>query len=766
MSNSDGKPDAALKLVPHKGAAAGFGAISQTMKHAAREMGMWRGTKLLLQVNQQEGFDCPGCAWPDPAHRTTTEFCENGAKAVAEEAMRARVTREFFAKHSVEELQGWSDMALGKAGRLTEPMVLRGRTGHYEPITWDAAMVLIGEALAGLDSPHRAAFYTSGRTSNEAAFLYQLFAREYGTNNLPDCSNMCHESSGVGLSEVIGIGKGTVQLEDFEQAEAIFVIGQNPGTNHPRMLTSLQAASRNGAAIVAVNPLEEPALRRFKHPQEVMGLLGSGTPIATHYLKVRVGGDAALLQGIAKAVLVLEAARPGEVLDHAFIETHCVGFEDYAASIAALPWGRIVEDSGIGQAEIEAIAEVYAASKATIICWAMGLTQHRHGVMNIQECVNLLLLKGNLGKPGAGACPVRGHSNVQGDRTMGIWDRPSAGFIDRLSSVVGFEAPKAHGYNVVEALEAMLTDDVEVFVAMGGNLVGAAPDTPRTAKAVGRCRLTVHVSTKLNRSHVAPGEVSLILPCLGRTERDLQGGEPQFVTVENSMGIVHRSQGKLDPASPQLLSEPDIVARMARATLGEASVVDWETLGGSYDAIRDLVEAVIPGFDDYNARVRQPNGFMLPNGVRERQWATASGRAHFTCHTLPDLSLGPGQLVMITVRSHDQYNTTIYGLDDRYRGVLGERRVVFMHAKDMEERGIASRSRVDIQSHFQGEVREVHGFLAVPHELPRGTIATYFPEANPLVPLGSYADKSYTPTSKYVVVTVCPGRPQGASPSA
>ena len=755
MTQSD-RPDKRLKLAPHSGAAAGFGAIKQTMLHASREMGLFRGTKLLLSVNQQEGFDCPGCAWPDPAHRTMTEFCENGAKAVAEEATLARVTPEFFASHSVEALLEWSDMALGKAGRLTEPMILRGQSGHYAPISWDEAMALIGEHLRALDSPHRAAFYTSGRTSNEAAFLYQLFVRQLGTNNLPDCSNMCHESSGVGLSQVIGIGKGTVQLEDFERAGVIFVIGQNPGTNHPRMLSALQAAARKGAKIISVNPLEEPALRRFKHPQEVTRLFGKGTAISSHYLKVRVGGDAALLQGIAKALFALEAERPGEVLDHAFIAEHCEGFEDYAQSISELSWERVTQDSGITREVIEEVAQVYAESEASIICWAMGLTQHRHGVMNVQECVNLLLLKGNMGKPGAGACPVRGHSNVQGDRTMGIWDRPSAAFTRRLSEAVGFEAPKEHGYNVVEAIEAMDEGKVDVFVSMGGNLVGAAPDTPRTARAMRRCGLTVHVATKLNRTHLEPGEVSLILPCLGRTERDTQEAGPQFVTVENSMGIVHRSQGRLEPASEHLLSEAQIVSRMAQATFGSEGPVDWAGLGADYDRIRELVARVIPGFEDYNERVRAPKGFALPNGARERRFATPSGRARFTTHPLPDLTLKPGQLVMITVRSHDQYNTTIYGMDDRYRGVLGERRIVFMHPEDMAERGITSRSRVDIKSHFQGKVREVKGFLAVPHDLPRSTVATYFPEANPLVPLESYASGSFTPTSKYVVVTVSP----------
>lgn len=755
MSEHDGTGKR-LKVKPYQGAAAGVGAIWHTLKHTYEQTGLWRGTKLLMQVNQTDGFDCPGCAWPDPAHRTLTEFCENGAKAVAEEATRHRVDPAFFAEHDIETLSGWSDMALGKAGRITHPMVKEPGATHYTPVAWEEAFTRIGEALRALDSPHEAMFYTSGRTSNEAAFLYQLFVRALGTNNLPDCSNMCHESSGMGLTPVIGIGKGTVTLEDFDHADAIFVIGQNPGTNHPRMLSSLQAAARRGAKIVTINPLKEPALVRFKHPQEVTKLVGSGTAISSHYAQVRVGGDAALLKGIAKAVLEAEAAQPGQVLDREFIATFTEGFEAYQQTVEGTPWADIIADSGVDQETIDTLAGVYMSAERVILCWAMGLTQHTHGVINVQECVNLLLLRGNLGKPGAGACPVRGHSNVQGDRTVGIWDRPSEAFLTRLDAAVGFTSPRQHGANVVEAIEAMSTGAAKAFFAMGGNLVSAAPDTELTAAAIARCELTVHVSTKLNRSHTTAGETSFILPCLGRTERDVHGDVSRFVTVENSMGVVHPSQGRLQPASEHLLSEPEIVARLAEATLGEQHVTPWRRLGEDYDALRDLMSRALAGFDDYNARVRQEGGFSLPNGARERVFKTASGKAHFSCHPLPEIDVPEGQLVMMTVRSHDQYNTTIYGLDDRYRGVYGDRRVAFMHEADMAERGIAAQDLVTLTSHFNGQRRQVSRFTALPFEMPRGTVVTYFPEANPLVPLGRHADISHTPTSKFIPITVEP----------
>jgi molybdopterin-dependent oxidoreductase alpha subunit len=633
-------------------------------------------------------------------------------------------------------------------------MIKEADDTHYRPISWDDAYALCGNTLRDIESPHRAAFYTSGRASNEAAFLYQLLARTLGTNNLPDCSNMCHESSGTGLGEVIGIGKGTVTLEDFDHSDLIFVIGQNPGTNHPRMLTALQAAARRGANIVSINPLREAALERFKHPQEVTRLFGKGTPIATDFLQVKVGGDVALLQGIAKAVVALDDANPGAVLDNAFIEEHTVGFSTYADSLRAKEWEPLIAQSGISQREMEAIASQYAQAKSVIICWAMGLTQHRHGVANVQECVNLLLLRGNIGRAGAGACPVRGHSNVQGDRTMGIWDRPSPAFLDRLDNALGIKSPREHGYNVVETIAAMEQGAIDVFVALGGNLVSAAPDCDRVGESLKKCRLTVHISTKLNRSHTYPGQTSLILPCLGRTEVDTQTTGKQFITVENSMGVVHRSQGKAAPASNELRSEPSIVAHIAAAAFGESHPVEWLHLVEDYKHIRDLIAEAIAGFEDFNARVKEPNGFVLHNGARERTFRTRSGRAHFTVHDLPNVSVAADELILMTVRSHDQYNTTIYGLDDRYRGVHGQRRVVFLHPGDMEHRGLEAGQPVRITSEYEGVQREVRNFYAVPYDMPQGTAAAYFPEANPLIALESVADRSHTPTSKFVPIRI------------
>ena len=754
--SSDETPDREGKwtIRPHKGAAAGLASIIHSVRHTAAEPGLLNGTRLLLQVNQVDGFDCPGCAWPDPKHRSITEFCENGAKAIAEEATRDRVTPEFFQQHSIDSLLKWTDLELGKAGRITEPVVRRNGDSHYERITWNDAFALCGEHLKSLSSPDLATFYTSGRASNEAAFLYQLLARTLGTNNLPDCSNMCHESSGTGLGEVIGIGKGTVTLEDFDHADMIFVIGQNPGTNHPRMLSALQSAARRGAKIIAVNPLREAALERFKHPQEAFRLLGKGTRIATDFLQVRVGGDVALLQGIAKAVFAAEASAPGTVLDHEFIQQQTAGFEAYKNAIQTQDWPAIVAQSGITQTRLEAIGAQYAAAKSVIICWAMGLTQHKHGVANVQECINLLLLRGNIGRQGAGACPVRGHSNVQGDRTMGIWDRPSEAFLARLDKATGITSPRHHGYNVVEAIQAMEEGKVDVFMALGGNLVSAAPDCERVGAALEQCALTIHVSTKLNKSHLHPGKSSLILPCLGRTEVDIQASGPQFVTVENSMGVVHQSNGKATPASQELRSEPDIVAHIAAASLGKVTPIDWEFMIQNYDHIRDVIERSIAGFDNYNARVREKGGFVLPNGARDRTFSTKTGRAQFSVHGLPNLAVDDDELILMTVRSHDQYNTTIYGLDDRYRGVYGQRRVIFIHPEDASERGLAPGQRVRITSCFDGKTRMVESFHIVPFDIPKGTAAAYFPEANPLVALESHADRSYTPTSKFIPIRV------------
>jgi molybdopterin-dependent oxidoreductase alpha subunit len=725
--------------------AAGIPAIVQTMKHALAQDGVVKGTRLLLKVNQANGFDCPGCAWPDPdGHRAITEFCENGAKAVGEEGTTDRVTPDFFREHSVAALSEESDYWLGKRGRLTHPMVLREGATHYQPVDWEEAFALIAGELNALDSPDEAVFYTSGRTSNEAAFLYQLFVRQFGTNNLPDCSNMCHESSGSALGPTIGIGKGTVKLDDFEKAEVIVVIGQNPGTNHPRMLTSLQRAVRNGAKIVAINPLPESGLFAFKHPQQVLHLLGKGTQLASLFLQVRINGDVPLLQGVAKELLEMDA------IDHDFVATNTAGFAEYKANIERASWRDIDEESGIARGQIRAFAQLLASNQRIIFCWAMGLTQHKNAVANIQEIVNLLLLRGSIGKPGAGVCPVRGHSNVQGDRTVGIYEKPSDAFLDALGAKFHFTPPRKHGFDVVDSIRAMRDGQAKVFFAMGGNFLSATPDTEATAAALRSTRLTVHVSTKLNRSHLVTGRRAFILPCLGRTEDDWQAGGPQFVSVENSMGVVHLSRGRARPASEHLLSEPAIVAGLAKAVLG----VDWSGFIANYDEIRSAIEPVIPGFEDYNARVRRPGGFYLPNGPREGKFTTPSGRAHFTVHPLPRLDLAPGQLLMMTIRSHDQFNTTIYGLQDRYRGLSNERRVVLLNRADMDELGIAEGAVVDLVSHFRDEERVARSFVAAAYDIPRRCAATYFPEANVLVPLDSVADKSNTPTSKSIVISI------------
>jgi molybdopterin-dependent oxidoreductase alpha subunit len=745
------------ELGPVQEVAGGIPAVLSSLKHAWGEMGAVRGTHLLLQVNQKHGFDCPGCAWPDPdAERSVAEFCENGAKAVAEEGTTARVTPDFFRQWSVEALSRQSDLWLGKQGRLTHPMVLREGATHYEPLSWEEAFALVAEELNALASPDEACFYTSGRTSNEAAFLYQLFVRQLGTNNLPDCADLCHESSGTALGEVLGFGKGTVKLEDFEKAEAIFVIGQNPGTNHPRMLTSLQHAARRGCKIVSINPLPETGLNRFKHPQELPELLGPGTALNRLWLQVRINGDVALLKGLGKALLELESSRPGQVVARDFIQERTTGFEAYVEGLRATSWDEVVEQSGVPYEQLREAAEILADSEQIIFCWAMGLTQHRNAVANIQEIANVALLRGSIGKPGAGLCPVRGHSNVQGDRTMGIVEKPAPAFLDALERELGFTPPRAPGLDTVATIHAMHEGRVKVLFALGGNFLSATPDTERTAEALRRTRLTAHVSTKLNRSHLVHGRRALILPCLGRTERDVQAHGPQFVTVENSMGVVHTSRGAVPPASEHLLSEPDLVARLAQAVLGARSQVDWTGLVADYDRIRELISRVIPGFADFNRRVREPGGFYLPNGPREGRFLTPDARARFTVHPLPRIELGPGQLLMMTIRSHDQYNTTLYGLDDRYRGIHNGRRVVLMHPEDIRALGLSEGQLVDLTSHFQGETRQARGFRVVPYRIPRRCAATYFPETNVLVPLNDFAEKSRTPASKSVVISLAP----------
>ncbi|MEU1591500.1 FdhF/YdeP family oxidoreductase [Streptomyces sp. NPDC005708] len=729
-------------------AAAGLPAIGHTLRIAQQQMGVRRTALTLLRVNQKNGFDCPGCAWPEPDHRHTAEFCENGAKAVAEEATLRRVTPEFFAAHPVADLATRSGYWLGQQGRLTHPMYLPEGADRYEPVTWERAFDIIAEEIAALDSPDEAVFYTSGRTSNEAAFLYQLFARELGTNNLPDCSNMCHESSGSALSETIGVGKGSVLLEDLHKADLIIVAGQNPGTNHPRMLSALEKAKAGGARIISVNPLPEAGLERFKNPQTAQGML-KGAALTDLFLQIRIGGDQALFRLLNKLILEADGA-----VDDEFVREHTHDFEEFAAAARAADWAQTLDATGLGREEIEQALAMVLASERTIVCWAMGLTQHKHAVATIREVVNFLLLRGNIGRAGAGVCPVRGHSNVQGDRTMGIFERPAPAFLDALEREFGFTPPRAHGYDVVRAIRALRDGEAKVFFAMGGNFVSASPDTDVTEAAMRRARLTVHVSTKLNRSHTVTGARALVLPTLGRTERDLQGSGEQFVTVEDSMGMVHASRGGLDPASPHLLSEPAIVCRLARQVLGADSTVPWEEFEKDYATVRDRISRVIPGFEDFNARVAHPGGFALPHAPRdERRFPTATGKANFTAAPVEFPALPEGRLLLQTLRSHDQYNTTIYGLDDRYRGIRNGRRVVLVHPEDARALGVADGSYVDLVSEWQdGVERRAPGFRVVHYPTARGCAAAYYPETNVLVPLDATADTSNTPASKSVVV--------------
>ncbi|MGE9697506.1 FdhF/YdeP family oxidoreductase [Streptomyces sp. NRRL F-5630] len=751
---SDPAQDAPRVTAPQH-AAAGLPAVGHSLRVAQRQMGVRRTALTLLRVNQKDGFDCPGCAWPEGDKRHTAEFCENGAKAVAEEATLRRVGPDFFAAHSVADLAGRSGYWLGQQGRLTQPMHLAEGATHYTPVSWDEAFRVIAEELTALGSPDEAVFYTSGRTSNEAAFLYQLFAREFGTNNLPDCSNMCHESSGSALSETIGVGKGSVSLEDLHRADLIIVAGQNPGTNHPRMLSALEKAKAGGAKIISVNPLPEAGLERFKNPQTPKGLT-SGTALTDLFLQVRIGGDQALFRLLNK--LILET---GGALDESFIAEHTHGFEDFAKAARDADWEETLAATGLGHADVEAALRLVLASERTIVCWAMGLTQHKHSVPTIREIVNFLLLRGNIGRPGAGVCPVRGHSNVQGDRTMGIFERPAPAFLDALEREFGFAPPRAHGYDVVRAIRALRDGKAKVFLAMGGNFVAASPDTEVTEAAMRRARLTVHVSTKLNRSHVVTGARALILPTLGRTERDVQAGGEQFVTVEDSMGMVHASRGRLAPASPTLLSEPAIVARLARAVL-PASPLPWEEFAADYGRVRDSVARVVPGFEDFNARVAHPGGFALPHAPRdERRFPTATGKANFTAAPVEFPHLPAGRLLLQTLRSHDQYNTTIYGLDDRYRGITNGRRVVLVHPEDATALGYEDGAYVDLVSEWRdGSERRAPRFRVVHYPTARGCAAAYYPETNVLVPLDATADTSNTPASKSLVVRLEPAGAQ------
>lgn len=786
-----------------KKVAVGVPAVLHALQIANEQMGVVRSVQTLALVNQKNGFDCPGCAWPEEDKRHLAEFCENGAKAVAEEATIRRVDPAFFAEHSVEDLRGHDDWWLGQQGRLTHPMMLDEGATHYRPVSWDDALGTIAEAIAAVDDPDETVFYTSGRTSNEAAFLYQLLVRGIGTNNLPDCSNMCHESSGSALTETIGIGKGTVSIEDIHNADLLIVAGQNPGTNHPRMLSALEKAKQRGARVIAVNPLPEAGLMRFENPQTPRGVAFGGTKIADRFVQIRLGGDQALFQAIGKHLLEAEAA-DGGIVDEAFVADHTSGFEAYRASMASVEWATLVEASGLSEQTLREIGEEVRTAKATIVCWAMGLTQHKHSVSTLRDVVNVLLLQGNIGRPGAGVCPVRGHSNVQGDRTMGIYEKPSEEFLDSLDREFRFAAPRAHGFDTVESIKAMRDGRVRFFMGMGGNFISATPDTAVVEAAMGRVDLTVQVSTKLNRSHAVAGRRAIILPTLGRTDRDRRGGADRRVTVEDSMGAVHASRGRLAPPSEELLSEVAIVARLCRLLFGDAPDAsatpltpnsrrtaadvdrgqaerpsseeardtggvdvsdpdnmpraDWSALESDYALIRAHIERVIPGFEDFETRIEKGRTFFLPNGPRdERRFATEDGKARFTANLLEFPVIPPGRLLLQTLRSHDQYNTTIYGKDDRYRGIHGGRRVVLVNAEDIVDLGFAEDEIVDLVSEWARpdgslEERRAEAFRIVAYSTPRRNAAAYYPETNVLVPLESVADVSGTPTSKAVVV--------------
>ena len=729
--------------------AAGFGGVRHALEHVSKEMGMRKGFSALYRMNQFKGFDCPGCAWPDPDTKRAflAEYCENGAKAIAEEATRKRVSPMFFATHSLSELSSWSDYEIGKSGRITHPVIKRPGANHYEEISWNSAIEEISKHLNHLEDPNQAIFYTSGRTSNEAAFLYQLMVRQFGTNNLPDCSNMCHESSGAGLSQTLGIGKGSVTLDDFEEAELVLVIGQNPGTNHPRMLKALTGTKNNGGKIISINPLREVGLEAFSDPQKPLDMLGKSTALSDIYLQLKINSDVALLKYILKELIQRDA------IDHKFIAQKTTGIKELLEDLSTYKASDLLSLTGLKKKDVDQAVDLIANSSKIIICWAMGLTQQVNGVDNIREVVNLLLLRGSIGKKGAGTCPVRGHSNVQGDRTMGIWEKPKEAFCSALEKEFKFEVPRKHGYDVVEAIEAMHSGQASVFMAMGGNFISATPDTEATAKALQNCDLTVQVSTKLNRSHLITGKTAIILPCLGRSERDMQLGQEQFISVEDSMGVVHASSGNLEPISKELKSEVEIICRIAQSTL-KNSKINWTNYYKNYDNIREDIEKVIPGFDNYNQRVREKGGFYLPNNARIADFSNLpGGKAAFTKNQLSNIVCPEDSFVMMTIRTHDQFNTTIYGLDDRYRGVLNERRVVFINPKDIKKLKLKEGDIVDLSSHYDKE-RKVSQFILVPYNIPEQCVATYFPEANPLVPLNLKARISNTPASKGVIIQI------------
>ncbi len=737
----------------YDGPAGGWGALKATAIAVRTQMDALEAPATLLRTNQPDGFDCPGCAWPDKEHKSTFQFCENGAKAVTWEATTKRVTPEFFANNSVSSLWAKSDYELEGYGRLTHPMVYDKASDTFRPVEWQEAFRRIGEKLRQLD-PDAVEFYTSGRASNEAAFLLQLFARELGTNNFPDCSNMCHEATSTGLPRSIGIGKGTVSLEDFDKTELVISIGHNPGTNHPRMMGTLHELSRRGVPIIVFNPLRERALERFADPQSVveMATLGS-TDIASTYFQVKAGGDAAALKGIAKHLLEREV-REGGILDQPFIDAHTQGFADFAADIAATGWEEIEQESGLTREDLDAVARAYAKSNATIITYGMGVTQHNKGTANVRLIADLLLLRGNIGKPGAGICPLRGHSNVQGNRTVGITEKPTAAFLSRIEEVFGFTPPTKHGHDAVMATQAMIAGEAKALICLGGNFAVAMPDHEQAFPALQKLDLSVHVGTKLNRTHLLVAKETWLFPCLGRTELDMQRTGRQSITVEDSMSMVHASSGKLRPASPHLLSEPAIVAGMARAALPD-SKVNWEELVADYDLIRDRIEQTIPGFTDYNQRIRTPGGFRMPLPPTERVWPTPSGKAVFSVFEGVDENakgVGENVLRLITLRSHDQYNTTIYAMDDRYRGVFGRRDILFMNEEDMAERGLEHGDRVDIETALPGHAQRLEDITVVAYSIARGSVGAYYPEANVLVPLDYLDKESGTPSYKSVPV--------------
>jgi len=752
-----------LKLTPVEKKAAGIPAVLAVFSDLFEEKAVVRAGRALFKVNQMDGFDCPSCAWPDPDDERSVlgEYCENGAKAVAEEATSKRVTPQFFKENSVADLAKLDDYQIGKMGRLTDPMFLPEGATHYQPISWDDAFKKIASHLNALESPDQAAFYTSGRTSNEASFVYQLFAKEFGTNNMPDCSNMCHETSGSALRPTIGIGKGTVTLEDFYDTDVIIIIGQNPGTNAPRMMSALAKGKKNGAKIIAINPLPEAGLMGFVDPQSVMGVLEGGVKLADLYLPVKINGDMALLKAIEMLLIDFEKKNPGSVFDEQFIENKTVGYDEFLQQFKDYDLDELAKEAAVDKDLIYEAAAMIAFKKRIIISWGMGLTQQPNGVDMIREILNILLLKGSIGIPGAGVCPVRGHSNVQGNRTMLIDEKPSNEQLDRIENFYGFQVPRKHGYDVVRAIKAMHEEKIKFMFCMGGNFLSATPDTTYTANALRKLNLLVCVSTKLNRGHLVHGKEALILPTYGRSDKDIVNGVLQIISTENSMGVVQQSKGMLDAVSDNLINETQIVCRMAMETLGNRSVVNWKRYHDSYDAVRDDIEQCIPGFDNYNVRVREKGGFYLPNEARDKQYFAKKleGRAPFTLTEIPDNTLADDEYMMATTRTHDQFNTTIYGLDDRYRGIKNERRVIFMNQKDIDKAGLKAGDKVDLYNFDDGIERVAPLFIIVSYQIPEKNTVTYFPETNVLVSVNNVVKESNMPASKYVKIKIKPHDP-------